>query len=605
MNISDSVNVELLNNVEESLKPILKELLQYIDIEQKEKKSFSPEQIKKIISDLNSGLLQIKLASENNTNEIYSKRFEENPYLKGYYRHDNKNNNKLIVIREESKDDEMLGHLSHEMEHFIDENLEIEEKIKYKYDFWNNNEDLKSKNDVNIIKKIELSEENPRGSFLGNYINSDWLEMWDEATTEILSSSRINKEPSGYLKRVDFLKSVLKINSKNEDDLTQACRNGDVTFIYNLMPKNLLMNISKLESQLYEANINNELIGMNNTEYTMNILDSELLEYINVVKENENFKLMNKTEKEDVIKNILNLRYSNEECLDKFEESKFVNKFETKCKNIFQNVENKEENINFIANNINEWIEELKVSKKIDYATKLKNICLKNLILEKKEKLLSNGGIEEIDKILTEIENRIVHEEKIESYKKGLFEKAKKDNQYFLDEYIDFEKIQKHYVYIDGQKFLNNKFVKNVMTVNLYNINPSECYIKTIIENGEEAIIEEKTYDNVNNFLMNSRNIILKNKLNSTEVEEFRKNNNTEIEMLLNKGFEFVFKSDVYKNKKETKSKKKETFISSFNQNVNLQPSYVKNDNEIAKHNVNNNLKLEVNKKGVNLENER
>lgn len=37
MNISDSVNVELLNNVEESLKPILKELLQYIDIEQKEK----------------------------------------------------------------------------------------------------------------------------------------------------------------------------------------------------------------------------------------------------------------------------------------------------------------------------------------------------------------------------------------------------------------------------------------------------------------------------------------------------------------------------------------------------------------------------------------
>lgn len=604
MNISDSVNVELLNNVEEPLKPILKELLQYIDIEQKEKKSFNPKQINKIISDLNSGLLQIKLASENKKDDIYSKRFEENPYLKGYYRHDNKNNNKLIVVREENEE-EMMSHLSHEMEHFIDENLEIEEKIKYKYDFWNNNEDLKSKNDVNIIKKIELSEENPRGAFLGNYINSDWLEMWDEATTEILSSSRINKEPSGYLKRVDFLKSVLKINGKTEDDLTQACRNGDVTFIYNLMPKHLLMNISKLESQLYEANINNELIGMNNTGYTMNILDSELLEYINEVKENENFKLMNKTEKEDVVKNILNLRYSNEECLDKFEESKFVNKFETKCKNIFQNVENKEENINVIANNINDWIEELKVSKKIDYATKLKNICLKNLILEKKEELLSNGGIEEIDKILTEIENRIVHEEKIESYKKGLFEKAKKDNQYFLDEYVDFEKIQKHYVYIDGQKFLNNKFIKNVMTVNLYNINPSDCYIKTITENGEEAIIDEKTYDDVNNFLMNSRNIILKNKLNSTEVEEFRKNNNTEIEMLLNKGFEFVFKSNVYKNKEENKSKKKETFISSFNQNVNLQPSYVKNDNEIVKNNVNNNLKLEVNKKGVNLENER
>lgn len=623
MNISDSVNVELLNNVEESVKPILKELLQYIDIEQKEKNSFTPKQINKIISDLNSGLLQIKLASKSNESNSYTKRFEENPYLKGYYRHDNKNNKKLIVIREEDNKEEISCHLSHEMEHFIDENLDIKEKSQYRYDFWNENEVLKSKNDLEIMKKIEFSDENPRGAFLGNYINSDWLEMWDEASTEIISSNRIKKEPTGYLKRVDFLKAILKINNKTEEDLTQACRNGDITFIYNLMPKNLLINISKLETQLYESVTNSDLIGMNNNEYTMHLLDLELLEYINQVKENEIFKSIDDKEKEKIIESILNLGYSNDKSLtDRYVENKFINKFDMKCKKIFKTNKNESKNIDDISEYIYNWIDEIELTKKIDYPEKLKSIFLKNLVLEKKEELVNNGQIEEIDNILTEIENRMVHEEKINLYKKGLFEKAKKNNEFFLEEYINYEKIQKHYIYINGEKYLNNKFLNNLMTVNLYNIEPTSCYIKTIIENGEEVIFTEKTYDDTTAFLINSRNIMLKNKLNVNELEEFRKDNNNEIKELLSKGLNIVCKNKNLENKnveetekmntnKENEVNKKETFISNLGKNINLQPSYIKND---SYKNDSKNSKLyidkdikedEINVKGVNLENER
>lgn len=538
MKVCENINVDNLTNVSEKLKPVLKRLLEFVDIEQEKTNSFSEEQILRIINDINSENLIIRLSGDKEKLNYLDKEFKEDPYLKGLYCIDKKIG-KIILIKKDDDINELLSTLSHEFEHFVNDKMTWKEKDMEEKIFWETTIELSKEDRHNLINRFEFAEdfENYLGGFSGNPINSSWLELWYEAGAEIIASDRINMKPTSYLYRVEFLKAILKLNDKTIDDFRKAYRKCDISFLFNLMPKNYLLNISKLESLLHNAVKYSDLIGLDINSYASNMIEVELLEYINTLSENENYKI-NEEDEYEIVTNIANLKLSKKHNFDKdIGELKIYN-LETELKNIFNSVKRENENLsseNLIIK-INEIIQKQGLLNSIQEFPRMKLAYLKSLTKLEKDKLEKNNEISEIDIILGDLENRIIHNEKFDLFEKGVEKNLDKNSKSYLKKYVGYDKVIEHFVYQGGERYIDINFIKNHMQLMIYSVDIKNNIVTTICENGKYQNTNKIEYGIKEEFLKNVRNLYIDSEENKQIVEEFFEKNKIEIENLFEKG---------------------------------------------------------------------
>jgi hypothetical protein len=126
--------------------------------------------------------------------------------------------------------------LSHEFEHYVcldDEAVKANLNMrKFSKEYFKN------------VPPSEFKKLPRQGGFLGSLFSEKWLRIWDEASTEIVSTLLVDSNPTAYRPCIYFLATAVVINKKNINDLKLARRSGNVDFLYSLVPKNILEDIS-------------------------------------------------------------------------------------------------------------------------------------------------------------------------------------------------------------------------------------------------------------------------------------------------------------------------------------------------------------------------
>jgi len=568
LKVSENIDVDLLENVSDELKPILKQLLNYIDIEQEKTNSFTEKQIYRMITELNSGVLNITIGNSDKLSTEYDETLKENPYLKAYYR--SNSTQKKIAIRS-AEEQKMLGSLSHELEHFLVDDRLIEEMDTYietEYELFVN---LRNDED-NLIYNTEfngLEKQNPKGGFRGDCTNEDWLEMWNEAATEIIACDRVNLPITGYTIRVDFLNAVLKVNGQTIDDLRQAYRLGDLSYIYNLMPKSKLLNISKLEAQLYNSTENTELMGMNNNVYARSIMDNELLDYLLEVKETDEHKLMSEEEQKKIFIAAYILK-----CAGGTDEDKDMgayNKVELKTKKLLSREKSNSISSQELITKLGEWYREQGILGTLEDLPRMQLIYLRGIAFAKKS---FGDDTEQIDEICTEFENRLVHREKLKLNANKILEKSV--GKVIKTENIRFDEVEKHFVYINGERYLNRLIEANVMKVKIYDVDLNNMSIITIVENGAKSESIQQEYEDKKEFLFKLNQISDRTKSNAESVHKFNIINKQEMQKLFDEGIKIT----------KDKQKSSDDFISFLKNSIASEVSLTENIKEESNNTV-------------------
>ena len=565
MKVSQNIDVDSLNNVSVELKPILKELLNCIDLEQEKTNSFTKKQIDRMITELNSGILNIHIGTSDKLAIGYDEEFKENPYLKGYYKCNSKE--KRIVIKAADQQ-QMLGVLSHEWEHFLIDEIPMEEKDEYsekENKLWVNvnddEETLIYNTEFNIIEK-----QNPVGGFSGDYTNKSWLQMWDEAATEIIACDRVNLHAVGYQKRINFVNAVLSVNSLTIDDLRHAYRKGDLNFIYGLMPKNNLLNISKLEAQLSDSTEATQLIGMDNNVYSRSIMDNEILDYFLMVKNTDQYKAMSDEQKTETFLAINNLKYTRGNKQNNDMEA--YNKVDFKTQEFLSIEKNTSVDSRELVAKLDEWFKEQELSDILEKLPRVKLIYLRGVAYAKQS---FGDDTKQIDEICGEFENRLVHAEKLELNANGVLKNSSSKNM--KEEYIRFDKIEKHFVYKDGKRYLNSLIETNDMKIKIYDVDMDNMSIVTILENGLTSQSIEQKYEHENEFVFKLSQVVDRIKSNKISVREFKSMNQQEMDELFTEGLKITKEEQIQQQSKQTTSN---DFVSLLKANV------VSNDSLIA-----------------------
>lgn len=557
MKVSDNIDVELLNNVSKTLKPVLKQLLSYIDTEQEKTNSFTERQINRMITELNSGILNIHLGTSDELAIEYDKNFKENPYLKGYYRCNSKG--KIIVINSADQQ-QMLGVLSHEWEHFLVDEIPMEERDKYTekenklwVDVNDDEENLIYNTEFNVTEK-----KNSAGGFTGDYTNKSWLEMWDEAATEIIACDRVNQSAVGYQKRIDFVNVVLRVNGLTIKDLRNAYRQGDLNFIYGLMPKSKLLNISKLEAQLSDSSEATELIGMDNNVYSRSIMDNEILDYFLEIKNTDQYKAMSDKEKTETFLTLSNLKYTHGNKQNN--EMVAYNKVDFKTQEFLSIEKNTSVDSRELIAKLDDWFKEQELSDTIEKLPRVKLIYLRGIAYARQS---FGDDTKQIDEICGEFENRLIHQEKLKLNADGVLKNSA--GKKMKEEYIRFDKIEKHFIYKNGKRYLNSLIEANDMKIKIYDVNMDNMSIVTILENGLNSESIEQKYEHENEFGFKLNQIVNRLKSNKISVFEFKSANQQEMDELYAEGFKIAKEHQTKQQNKQTTSN---NFISSLKSKV-------------------------------------
>lgn len=492
---SDNIDAYSLSNVSDELKPYLKELLMYADIENDTTNSFSEEQIDRAISHLNSGKLTILFCDDKNETDImYDEYFGENPYALGYYQ-PSEDGTEKIVVRKGINESKILSVLSHEFEHFIvdidEPEKPVEKTNKKEFDISKlkeHIEQMKKENEIIIqesyknVTEEDETEDIVKGGF-GHNKKAD-LHMFSEAATEIIASDRINQPEIGYSTRVQFLKSLLQMNSKTIDDLRTKYRRGKNSFIYSLMPDKFINNIAKLEKQLYgklylkekeELKEQVDLLAMDNTEYARKIMLEEISMYIGYFNSTKKYKHLDYEGRETITKEIYEIIPN----IEAYEIREIERSHEMNIRRFVydqkDNYKTSEELINKLKECYNEYYPHENLSK--DKRKQLTYVRAFGLV-----KNLFNEPSEKLDDLLTEFENRLIHQEKIKNNDKKIKENIG-DIDYVV--YNSFENYQEHFVYLNGVRFLDKSFDEhNTMRVKLYKFDEENVKVICTTENG-------------------------------------------------------------------------------------------------------------------------
>jgi|GEM_PF-2663069 len=526
MKISDQIDVDSLTNVNEEIKPELKELLYYIDMEQSKTNSFTDKQINRMISELNSGQLTIMACDQNKSI------FKDNPYLLGYY--ENTNNTKTIVVKN-TKD--KISSLSHEWEHFLVDEIPAHEINQYA----NIQFDLEKKirnNEENSIYNTEFNnneKHNNRGAFHGDYSNSKWLRMWNEAATEIISSDRIGLPTTGYSSRVNFVNAIIKLNGKTIDDLRQAYREGNLDFIYGLMPKNYLINISKFENQLYESAScdDKKLIGMNNCDYAGSMIEDELNNYINDISHTDIYKSMSEREQIEIFEKISNLQYTGNS--KKNQELNIFNKLDFKVRRVVKSSIENCKNSQEVFEKIEDWYKEQGIHEFIGTVSRVQMTILRGIAVAKND---LGEDTASIDDICTEFENRLMHQEKIITNIKEISENTDEQDSYEVIE--NFDNVEEHFVYRNGERYLNVLIEQNDIEVSICNIDIDKKEIILTREDGCNSVESKVSFDTIDEFKFTAKQFIDMTIYNRIKVREYKHENEQQLTNLYQKGITLV-----------------------------------------------------------------